>query len=195
MRVYLSRNIINIPSRFPFFLPAPFPALFHSFSRSLESYLDARFADCSCRSGHVAEYLRPITIRGKPFARTTNIFIQYRVCPLRCYEIHPTKCVLRFERRAFVRLTRSFAQRRTRATFTKPPFIWLGGGGLCTDAYAHRSTQTQKPTQSLRKRPFYDARFSDTSPTFPCFITFAIISVRRVQSHETISILIHHSLA
>lgn len=78
--------------------------------------------------------------------------------------------------------------------YKAPIYLARGRWPFCTDAYAHTSTQTQKPTQT-RERPFYDARFSDISPTFPCFITFAIISVRRVQSHETISILIHHSLA
>lgn len=110
----------------------------------------------------MAEYLRPITIRGKPFARTTNIFIQYRVCPLRCYEIHPTKCVLRFERRAFVRLTRSFAQRRTRATFTKPPFIWLGGGGLFAQTHMHTRVHRRKNLHRRASAPFTmpDSRIS-----------------------------------
>lgn len=93
-----------------------------------------------------------------------------------CYEIHPTKCVLRFERRAFVRLTRSFARR---ATFTKPLFIWLGGGGLFAQTHMHTRTHTHTHPHVYTHRgkcPFY-ARFSDISPAFPRFITFAIISL------------------
>lgn len=152
--------------------------------------------DCSCRNGHVAEYLRPITIRGKPFARTANIFIQYRVCPLRCYEIHPTKCVLRFERRAFVRLTRSFAQRRTRATFTKPPFIWLGGGGLFAQTLMHTGIHGRKNAHGRVRVPLLRCPILGYLADIPMFHYICNhITVRRVRSHETISILIRHSLA
>lgn len=62
----------------------------------------------------------------------------------------------------FVRLTRSFAQRRIRTTFTKSTFIWFPG----EVAFLH--------TRTRRHRCPFCVRFSDTAEYSPCFITFAI---------------------
>lgn len=92
---------------------------------------------------HVAKCLRPITIRGKSFARPTEHFHSIpRFTLSDCYEIHRhTKCACASNAPPFVRLTHSFAQRRMRTTFTKPTFIWLGGGGL----FAHADIDTRAP--------------------------------------------------
>jgi len=123
---------------------------FYTFSYS--RYISRYVCWSRLQKWHVAEYLQPITIRGKSFARSTEHFHSIsRFALSNCYKIHRTKCACAANAPPFVRLTRSFAQRRIRTTFTKPTFIWLGGGGLFARTHIH----TRARARVHRHAPFF----------------------------------------
>lgn len=131
-------------------------------SPAFDTYLDVC---CWSRlqEQHVAECLRPITIRGKSFARPTEHFHSIpRFTLSNCYEIHRhTKCACA-SNAPRIRAADTFICSATNANHLYKAHIYLTRGKWPFCTRGHRHTRALFTSDSL------------IPLAFPCFITFAI---------------------
>lgn len=159
--------------------------LFHSFSFTLDRYVcqSRRVCRSWLQKRHVAECLRPITIRGESFARTHGTFsFNIAFCSLRLLQNSSYKVCLCRERPA-IRAADTFICSATNTNHLYKAHIYLTRGRWPFCTRGHRHT-----------RPF-SARFSDTTCISHVSLHLQSHHCPEVQSHETIFILICRSLA